>query len=176
MNTPAWLEPLMFYLFAGVALLSALGIVLCGNIVRSALCLLGTLGGVAGLYFLMFANLLAVIQLIVYAGGTLVLIIFGVMLTSKSPWVRFAARRGEIVASCAVVAALFVSLCKILTDVDWSAGATGSAQVVPVRDIGAVLLQDYLVPFEAASVLLLAVLIGAAYLARPQPAERTSAP
>jgi NAD(P)H-quinone oxidoreductase subunit 6 len=168
MNPYPWLEPVMFYLCAGVALGAAVGIVVSRNIVRSALYLLGTLGGVAGLYFLLHANLLAVIQLIVYAGGTLVLIIFGVMLTSRTPWVKYTPRRGEVVAALLVTAGLLLALLRVFTTTDWSAGARTTAGPAPVADVGARLLTDYLVPFEVASVLLLVVMIGAAYLARPE--------
>lgn len=168
MNAMQWAEPVMFYLFGGITLLSALGIVLSGNIVRSALFLLGALGGVAGLYFLMYANLLAAVQLIVYAGGTLVLIVFGVMLTSKSPWTKFAPSRGEVALATLVALALFVALASVMVGVPWQTDAVAGTDVVPVRVIGSALLQQYLVPFEVASVLLLVVMIGAAYLARPE--------
>ena len=72
------MDSLAFYIFAAVSLTSAIGIVVTTNIVRTAMCLLGTLGGVACLYFLLDANFLAAVQLIVYAGGTLILIVFGV--------------------------------------------------------------------------------------------------
>src|SRR5512140_1524698 len=65
-------EAVAFYLLAALAAGSALGCVIATNIVRMAMCLLGTLGGVALLYFLLAANFLGVIQLIVYAGGTLI--------------------------------------------------------------------------------------------------------
>src|SRR5438477_3134752 len=96
------MEAIAFYIFAGISLISAIGIVATRNIVRSATCLLGTLGGAAGLYFLLNANLLAAIQLIVYAGGTLILIVFGVMLTSKSPWVIFEPTRKQAFAGILV--------------------------------------------------------------------------
>ncbi|MFO0973563.1 MAG: NADH-quinone oxidoreductase subunit J [Phycisphaerae bacterium] len=168
MSNYPWLEPLMFYLFAGVTLGAALGIVLTGNIVRAALYLLGALGGVGGLYFLLMANLLAAVQLIVYAGGTLVLIIFGVMLTSRTPWARFKPSRGEAALGAVVALGLFTALARVLTGVNWSAGAQAMESPATVRLVGNLLLQEYLVPFEAASVLLLVVMIGAAYLARPE--------
>ena len=71
--------------------------VISRNIVRTAVCLLFTLVGVAGLYFLLSAEFLAAVQLVVYAGGTLILIVFGVMLTSKSPFSRFEPKLVEIV-------------------------------------------------------------------------------
>ncbi len=165
-------ESFVFYIFAGVALASAIGCVVTTNIVRTALWLLGTLGGVAGLYFLLFANLLGAIQLIVYAGGTLILIIFGVMLTSKSPWLKFNPKRWEIAIATVVAILLFLGLTGALLSVDWNSGKSELSQNALVSQIGTALLTTYLVPFEVASVLLLVVMIGAAYLAR---AERRSA-
>lgn len=162
------IEALAFYVFAAVVLASALGIVVSRNIVRSATCLLGTLGGVAALYFVLHANLLAVIQLIVYAGGTLVLIVFGVMLTSKSPFVLFSPSRGQIVAAVLVTLLLASGLFTLLVQADWSNPAGQLSASPQVKAVGTSLLTDYLVPFEAASVLLLVVMIGAAYLARPE--------
>ena len=166
-NVTETLEALMFYVTAGVAVGSAVGVVVSTNIVRTAVCLLGTLGAVAGLYFLLHANFIAVIQLIVYAGGTLVLIIFGVMLTSKSPWVKFNATRGQVAGAVVVAAIIFVGLTTLTVGADWPDGSVLTASPT-VKAIGHALLNDYLVPFEVASVLLLVVMIGAAYLARPE--------
>jgi NADH:ubiquinone oxidoreductase subunit 6 (subunit J) len=161
------IEAIAFYIIGGAAALCALGCVISTNIVRMATCLFGTLGSVAVLYFLMAANFLGVIQLIVYAGGTLIVIIFGVMLTSKSPWVKFAPRRVEIVAGAVVCLALFVGLVTAFRGVRWPAGRSAPGGFT-VEQIGRELLTTYLVPFELASVLLLAVMIGAAYLARAE--------
>ena len=76
---------------------SASYVVVSRDIVRTAVGLLFTLTGVAGLYFLLDAEFLAAVQLVIYVGGTLILIIFGVMLTSKSPFSRFEPKRGEVV-------------------------------------------------------------------------------
>src|SRR5687767_7881587 len=100
----------LFYLFALVSAGSAVGVVVSRNIVRTAVCLLFTLGGVAGLYFLLNAEFLAAVQLVVYAGGTLILIIFGVMLTSKSPFSRFQATLGETVIALSLGAVMFLAL------------------------------------------------------------------
>src|SRR4051812_14662425 len=100
----------LFYLFGGMAALSALLLVLSRNIVRTAVCLLFTLMGVAGLYFLLHAEFLAAVQLVVYAGGTLILIIFGVMLTSKSPFSKFEAKPGEVAVALSVGTVLFGAL------------------------------------------------------------------
>ncbi len=162
------IEALAFYLFAAVALGSAIGIVVTGNIVRAAVGLLGTLGAVAALYFVLNANLLAAIQLIVYAGGTLILIVFGVMLTSSSPWATFALSRRQKSAAVFVALLLAVGLTTLLVSAEWSQSKAELRQSAPVATAGHALLTDYLVPFEVASVLLLVVMIGAAYLARTE--------
>src|SRR6266581_8777928 len=93
------LSSALFYAFALMSAASAIGVVLSRNIVRTAVCLLFTLIGVAGLYFLLNAEFLAAVQLVVYAGGTLILIIFGVMLTSKSPFSKFDPKLGEVMVA-----------------------------------------------------------------------------
>ena len=155
-----------FHVLAAAAAASAIGCVIASNIVRMAMCLLGTLGSVALLYFLMAANFLAVIQLIVYAGGTLIVIVFGIMLTTRTYGVRLRPKRIEVAAGLLVGLALFVGLAAILLRTAWTA-ATPEPAGYTVAGLGQALLSTYLVPFELVSVLLLAVMIGAAYLSRP---------
>jgi len=154
----------MFYVIGGIAALCALGCVLFSSVVRMAVCLFGTLGAAAGLYFLLMANFLGAIQLIVYAGGTLIVIIFGIMLTSQSPRLRFMPKPSEVIAGVLACLALFVGLVIVLTRTTWSGGKAGGDYTV--AQIGESLLTTYLLPFEVTSVLLLAVMIGAAYLCR----------
>ena len=157
----------LFYLFAGMAGVAALGLVISRNIVRSAVCLLFTLTGVAGLYFLLGAEFLAAVQLVVYAGGTLILIIFGVMLTSKSPFSRFEPSLIEVVLALVLAAVLFLSLVLAIGSYRFNTlPESAEAQRYPMAQLGQALLGDYLLPFEIASVLLLVVMIGAAYLAK----------
>jgi NADH-quinone oxidoreductase subunit J len=164
------LEAVVFYLFAAVMVGSALAILFSRNIVRSAIWLLATLGSAAGLYLLLSANYVAAIQLIVYAGGVLVLIIFGVMLTAKSPYMRFEPPPREVAIGVVVGVVLLVGLLAAILGRPWPEipGAVLTAEVATVGSIGRELLTTYLVPFELVSVLLLAVMIGAAYLARPE--------
>lgn len=167
------LETFVFYVFAGTMMGSSLAVVLTRNIVHSAVWLLGTLGSAACLFFLLAANLLAAVQLIVYAGGILILIVFGVMLTARNPYMRTQPKRGEIVMASVASLVLFSGLVSVAMAGPWpdlpgQVAATQPARVAAVREIGNALLTDYLVPFEATSVLLLAAMIGAAYLARPE--------
>ena len=166
----------LFYLFAGMAGVAALGLVLSRNIVRSAVCLLFTLTGVAGLYFLLGAEFLAAVQLVVYAGGTLILIIFGVMLTSKSPFSRFEPKLVEVVLAAVLAAVLFISLVLAVRSYHFpTVPEPAEAQRYPLAQLGQALLGDYLLPFEIASVLLLVVMIGAAYLAKARRREVSEA-
>ena len=168
----------LFYLFAGMAGLSAVGLVLSRNIVRSAVCLLFTLTGVAGLYFLLGAEFLAAVQLVVYAGGTLILIIFGVMLTSKSPFSRFEPKLVEVVLATVLASVLLIALVLAVTSYRFgpaTAGPVSDEVGYPVDRLGQALLGDYLLPFEIASVLLLVVMIGAAYLAKARRREEPMA-
>jgi len=162
----------LFYVFAGMAGLAALGLVLSRNIVRSAVCLLFTLTGVAGLYFLLGAEFLAAVQLVVYAGGTLILIIFGVMLTSKSPFSRFEPKLIEVVLATVLASVLLVTLVMAIRSHTFNAiPEPAEAPLYPMTRLGQALLGDYLLPFEIASVLLLVVMIGAAYLAKARRRE-----
>src|SRR5438067_9678513 len=105
----------LFYIFALMAGGAAVMVVVSKNIVRMAVALLFTLTGVAGLYFLLSAEFLAAVQLVVYAGGTLILIVFGVMLTSKSPFSRFEAKLGEVmIASSLAIVLLFALVMAIV--------------------------------------------------------------
>lgn len=161
-------ETVLFYLFAILTLGSGLGLCLSRNIVRMAVYLFVTLGSVAMLYFLLLANFIAVIQLIVYAGGTLVLLVFGVMLTSKSPWARFNVKPHELIAAAVVCLVFGVGLIIVVSAADWAVAADGPVVNPPMLDFGKELLTTYLVPFEVTSVLLVVVLVGAAYLARQE--------
>ncbi len=160
----------LFYALALMCAGSAVVVVVSRNIVRTAVALMFSLVGVAGLYFLLNAEFLAAVQLVVYAGGTLILMIFGVMLTSRSPTSRFEPSKSEVVVAVSIGVVLMVSLTAAL--LHWtrrnppqSAPLTGEHPYA-VAELGKALLGDYLVPFELASVLLLSVMIGAAYLAK----------
>lgn len=157
--------PYLFYAFAALVVLSAWAIVLSQNIVRMAVYLLLTLAGVAGLYFMLHAELLAAIQLIVYAGGTLILIIFGVMLTSRNPFMQLKASINETVVGLLI--GIVVGGLLIFATVTSELPASAAAEPdVDMPLIGSRLITEYIVPFEIAGVLLLVVMIGAAYMAR----------
>ena len=180
-----------FFLFFGLlASLSALAVVLSNNVVRMAFYLVMALGAVAGLYFLAGADFVAGMQLMVYVGGTVVLLVFGVMLTARQPLVSMKTAGGQ----WALAAIIGASLLAILLGTAFSVDPWRSQQVAEnnpeieaeptAAPLGLALLgvrgdqaeQDntdlrsgmsaYVLAFEVISVHLVVVLIGAAYLAR----------
>jgi len=169
----AWATPVLFYLFAAVAAAGAIGVAVTRDIVRAAVWLLFALGGVAGVYFLLDAEFLAAVQLVVYVGGILVLIVFGVMLTSASPLVRYEPSRGEVAIAAVLSVVLLAALTLMALRATFPVAMTPPDPTSGVAPLGQALLGDYLVPFELASVLLLVVLVGAAHLAA---GRRRSAP
>jgi len=169
---------ILFYAFALITVLAAFSVALARNIVRAAVALLFALAGVSGLYFMLNAEFLAAVQLVVYVGGTLILMIFGVMLTTKTANSVYDAKRLEVIWALAVAILLAVPLAWLMLSVRWHSAGSASAiaaqqiaastQPYPIEQLGIALLDPaaYLVPFELASVVLLAVMIGAAYLAK----------
>jgi NADH-quinone oxidoreductase subunit J len=160
------MQVVLFYMFGGLALFGALGVVLSRNIIRAAVQLLLALLGVAGLYFLLYAEFLAAVQLVIYVGGTLVLIIFGVMLTSRSGVRTLQPKPLERLFAISTTILLSGALILMFLTTRWRSDVSSSVEVYPVRRLGEAFLGDYLLAFELASLLLLGVMIGAAYLAK----------
>lgn len=183
---------LFFYVLAAAACGFALAVVLSGNIVRMAFYLVMSLGAVAGLFFLAGADFVGALQLMIYVGGTLVLLVFGVMLTARGPFVSMQTSPGQWVLVGIVGAALLAVLLQAALSVGRWAGQGEVAVASPAEtrstsgSIGMGLLgvrvdrldadhrnpassdgmSGYLLPFEVISVHLVVVLVGAAYLAR----------
>lgn len=157
-------ETAVFWVFAGLTLVSAAVVVLSRTLIYGAFALLLTFFGVAGLYVLLGADFLAATQLLVYVGGILVLLLFGVMLTHRIYDLDL--RGGTIQpASGAIVAlGLFVVLSAIALKTEWPGAARPPAETT--AEIGRLFLGKFLLPFEAASVLLLVALMGAAMIVR----------
>ncbi len=155
----------VFYLFALITLVASSFVVFSKNIVRSAFSLLFALFGVAGLYVLLLADFLAVTQLMIYVGGILVLIIFGVMLTHRQVSVDMKTGTLQIWPALIITAALAGSLVAISYSTEWKISPMVEAGPTAPK-LGEMLLGGYLLPFEIASVVLLVALIGAAMIAR----------
>lgn len=155
----------IFYLFAAVTLVSGLMVVSSGNIVRSAFYLLATLFGISGLYVLLGADFVAVTQIMVYIGGILILLLFGVMLTSDITNVEIRKGKATILPAIVGVGVLLGSIVSILMKTNWKIELSKIPQTT-TYDLGKLLITDYVLIFELLGILLLIALIGAASMAR----------
>lgn len=189
------------YLFSAMAIACAIAVVISQNVVRMAFWLILSLAATAALFFSLNADFVGAAQLLIYVGGTLVLLIFGVMLTASGPFLQIKSRPGEMVLGGVVGLAMLGLILSSAIAVDWdNRGQTDQRKVVGVgfnqpiegntsrelglkflganpKDIGRRDMQlspGYLLPFEIVSVHLLVVLIGAAYLARAKKKQAAS--
>lgn len=153
-----------FYLFAFLIIGAALIMVLSKNIMRAAFSLMFTLAGLAVFYAMLYAGFVAVTQLLVYVGGILVLILFGIMLTTHGYFEKIKVRRVHLVPSIlfsSVIAALLIS---VFLFTQWTLDPL-SEEEATLTVIGNQLLTDFMLPFQVAGVLLLLAIIGAVLMA-----------
>lgn len=152
-----------FYALAGLTVASAAGVVFLKNIVHSAFLLALAFVGVAGIYLLLNADFLSAVQVLVYGGAVAILVAFGVMLVqrrdmkSSNPEVAWSGLGFAVAMITLVVSALAT----VLTKFPVQEGAEFS-----VEGLSRELLTNYVVPFEAAAVLLLVAMLGAIILAK----------
>ena len=149
-----------------VIICSAFWVVISPNLVHSAVSLLVTLFGIAGLYVFLYADFLAATQIVIYVGGILVLIIFGVMLTNKIDKPVIASNSSNKIIGLFISGFIFSMLSIIVLQTPWDINPDISQGPSTVELIGHLILGKYLLPFELVSVLLLAALTGSAMLAR----------
>ncbi len=165
--SPLGLPDVLFYLLAGLTVAGAAGVALSRNILYSAIGLLMALLGAGSLYVFLSADFLAVTQLLVYIGGVLVLIMFAVMLTNRITEVTVSNTSVGLFGGVM----LFVATAPVLVAV---AVLTPFAEQAPgplahtTAAIGDGFLTKWLLPFEVASLVLLATLIGAVVIARKE--------
>jgi NADH-quinone oxidoreductase subunit J len=158
------IDTLVFTLLAGLALGSAGVVAFSKNIVHSALALLGTFLGVAGMYITLSADFLAATQILVYVGGTLTLILFAVMLTARIEDMKLSNPSQGLMVGFGLVSVVLLVLGKIAATTAWTIDK--APDVPSTAKLGHALLSTYLLPFEVGSVVLLAAMIGSVVLAR----------
>jgi|TARA_B110000263_G_scaffold142032_1_gene123304 NADH:ubiquinone oxidoreductase subunit 6 (subunit J) len=187
-------QDIVFWILAVMAIAGALGVVLVPNLFRAALLLIVVFVAVAGMFILLSAEFLAVVQILIYVGAIAILIIFAVMLTRDVQHGNLPNRMN--IPAAVFAALLFTALVAVAVDTKWEflpADQQERAELVQVNavttltgevldDAGVspedqaevqesgladLLISDYVLPFEAVSVLLLAALIGALVLVRP---------
>jgi len=156
---------IIFYIFAAITILSALFVVTTRNIVHSAFYLLFTFFGVAGIYVLLGADFIAIAQIMVYVGGILILILFGVMLTNKITGVEIRTGTVQMLPAAIGVGIFMGAVVSVMIFTNWKS-EPGIMPITTTKDLGHLLINDYVLIFELLGILLLVALIGAASIAR----------
>ena len=160
------METFVFYLFGLLTVSASWVVVHSKNLIYSAFALLFALFGIAGLYGLLMADFIAATQVLIYVGGVLMLLLFGVMLTARKSVMEITQSNLPRLPGAVLSGLMFLLLLLIIYgEKSWNTASNqGVRETAAV--IGRLLMTDYLLPFEVASILLLAALIGAVFIAR----------
>jgi NADH:ubiquinone oxidoreductase subunit 6 (subunit J) len=159
------LTDLILYLFMALTAITAIGILLVKNVFHAALLLIACLLSIAALYVLLHAEFLAVTQIMIYAGGVLVLIIFGVMLSSRIAGKPLLVEDARNLSGYLAGTALFFIFAYAIYSSSFPTPINKQVSENPVKEVGFLLMSGYVAPFEVAGLLLLMSLIGAAITA-----------
>jgi NADH-quinone oxidoreductase subunit J len=157
----------VFIVLSAVALIGALGVVTMRKVFYAALFLILSFLGVAGLYILLEAELLAMVQILVYVGAIAILIVFAIMLSRRLMSPEYQARNEQWLIALAAAVALFAVLAFVLLQVSWPIVAA-SVPDDSIRALGEALVSpdQFVLVFEVASILLLIALVGSVIIAR----------
>jgi NADH-quinone oxidoreductase subunit J len=159
---------ILFYFFALITTASACLVVFSRSLIYSAFGLLFTFFGVAALYVLLNADFLAIAQMVIYVGGILVLLLFGVMLTHKLYSMNLKSELFQLWPAVILMFALFAAIATALLKTHWFQGNIAAPEPTTAA-IGNLFLGEFILPFEIASIFLLIALIGAAMIVRRKP-------
>ena len=157
----------VFYLVATFTVVCALGVALSNNVMYSAFALMGTLLGVAATFVTLGADFLGVVQLLVYVGGILVLTLFAVMLTHRISDVNVSNRAVGRLPAAVLVGVAFLWMVAVAKRATWVVKEPASPAPT-TYGIGNAFLTHYVLPFEIASIVLLAALVGAVVVSRKE--------
>jgi NADH:ubiquinone oxidoreductase subunit 6 (subunit J) len=160
------LEPIAFWALAVVLLASALAVVLTRNLFHSVLYLALALTATAGVFLSLDAEFLAAIQLLLYAGGVVTIVVFAIVVTERLVGDRITQTSRQIAAGFGIAGALLVAILAIFRRSPLTVPRPAVSGDL-TRAIGQSLLTTYVLPFELLAVLFLAALVGALYFARP---------
>jgi NADH:ubiquinone oxidoreductase subunit 6 (subunit J) len=161
------LEVVTFWGLCVLLIGSALAVVLTKNLFHSVLYLALSLTATAGVFLALDAEFLAAVQLLLYAGGVVTIVVFAIVVTERLVGDRITQTSRHILPGFVLAGALLLALLRVLRGADLPV----ERQVIGVdvtRAIGQVLLTEFVLPFELLAVLLLVGLLGALYFARPE--------
>ncbi|MFW5762564.1 MAG: NADH-quinone oxidoreductase subunit J [Cyclobacteriaceae bacterium] len=169
------LETIVFYLFAAIIVVSALLILFTRNVLYAAFLLIFTFMGIAALYVFAGADFLAITQILVYVGGILVLLIFGIMLSHRLAGQPVLSGQHNLFAGVILAVAVFLLVLQVVLrgtfffqQPNFSPENLEPANNSTIKLLGFQLMTNFVFPFEVVAIILLVALIGAAFLARKQ--------
>ena len=167
------MELLIFYPIAGLCIALALGVIFNTSPVGSAMCLIGMMLGLSGIFVLLQAHFVAILQIIIYAGAIMVLFMFVIMLlnlkeAASSDWVMRDKNLFISIMSGVLAVGILYKIVDVIFMTELNSPATLPDSFGTVATIGESLFTDFVLPFEVASLLLLAAMIGAVVLAKPK--------
>jgi len=160
----------IFYVVAAATVIGALGVVLARNVVHAALFLIMALLAVAGVFLLLSAEFLAIVQVLIYGGAVTILVLFAMMLTRVRDMPQALDGPQRPLAALAAAAFLGISVLAIVTTEEpWKGKEV--INFISTDDLGRMLFRNWAVPFEVASLVLIVALVGAIVLARSEEGE-----
>ncbi len=162
-------EEVIFYVVAFVTVIGGLGVVTARNVVHSALFLIMALMAVAGVFILLAAEFLAIVQVLIYGGAVTILVLFAMMLTRVRDMPAALDGPQRPFAALAAGGFLAISIISVLTT-KWP-GDTEKITVISLEQIGNALFTTWAAPFEVASLVLMVALLGAIVIARGEEVE-----
>ena len=161
------IEPLLFYAFGGMTVLASLVVIWARNPIHSAMALVGAFFNLAAVYVLLWAHTIAVIQVLVYAGAIMVLFLFVIMLLSLTD---ADLQGGRLTVSRilggASTAVLFVLIVMVLRKTTLTGATVDGTTFGSLKQMGELVYTQYLLPFEAVSLLLLVAIVGSVVVAK----------
>ena len=161
------LEQAAFWIIAVLLVGSALAVVLSKNLFHSVLWLAAALTGTAGIFLLLNAEFLAAVQILLYAGGVVTVVVFAIVVTERLVGEKLSHTSRGVIKGGLAAAAFLAFITSWIMRTPLPAEPVEST-VDATRGIGAAVLTNFMLPFELVAVLLLASLLGASYLARPE--------
>lgn len=153
---------IIFYVAVALTLGGALGVVMTRNIVYAAFALLVALMGVAGTFLLAFAEFLALVQILIYGGAIIIVILFALMLTRIQDFEQLSDNRQWPLAALVAIA----MFCLLVVSIAGTSTQTAERQSVEFESLGNNLFTEWAIPFEVASLVLLVTLIGSVVLVK----------
>ena len=160
------MSSLLAVFFALMVVLPVIYLIVSNDVVRSAFAFVMVMLGLAAIYVLLNAELMAVVQILIYAGGVIVLMIFGIMLTKRGKEEGVFSEHRNILMASLVTLVSFGLLVKWIISAELLFTSYTGQGINQVNQVGVLFLTDHIVAFEVVAVLLLVTLVGAAFLAK----------